>query len=188
MTEGNDAPRRNSRKRTVRTSPNKDDQFTQIRFGITDNAIAAALGHLVAYWPNVEDRMIYVFHELIHGAPSDDTIQIQNTRLIFQAVGSQHLRLKMMKDALERGTQNIEKPDVFDEIIREFREINEIRNRYAHGVWFASEGAQRYTLVGREGILRSNSEIITAADIHHTTQRMRNLFTMILRRNQGGLA
>ena len=164
------------------------DRFSQIAFGITEPQIATALGHLMAYWPNVEDRMVYFFHELIYGEESNADEQIQNTRLIFQAAGSQHLRLKMMREMLERSTRNIDKPEVFDRIIREFREINDQRNRYAHSIWFYSEGAQRYTLVGREGILRSNSEIVTAADLHRTTQRMRDLFSLILNRNQPGAA
>ena len=74
---------REAMKRAPERSRHESDRFKSVTFGIIDGEIAMALGHLIAYWPNVEDRMVYFFHEVIFGEETSEDSRIQNARLIF---------------------------------------------------------------------------------------------------------
>lgn len=116
---------------------NPDGAYTG---GIGDDQFAAALGQIASMWPHVEELMIHVFHDLL---------KIQDRILsgqIFRSIVNAHLRITMMRTALEESPSNQARPEFYDEVIDEFSKLNAARNTYLHGLWFTFDDGKYFCL------------------------------------------
>lgn len=62
---------------------------------------------------------------------------------IFHALIAQNTRLPVMRALLQNTAFNSDKPEEFDQILDDFKKLNDQRNRYVHGYWFTHVDSQR---------------------------------------------
>jgi hypothetical protein len=142
--------------------------------GVNDPDILALLGRLVAEWPHLEERMVYIFG-LLTGTEGG------LSREIFRTIISQEVRNKIMKHALEETVQNADKPAFFDKVLSEFASLNTSRNKYVHGLWMCNDEA---TYLATSEAARHPFETVTrkvnAAELRAFLSRMGSLSHAII--------
>jgi hypothetical protein len=106
--------------------------------GVTEPKMAAILGQMATYWPQVEDAMIDLFHDLVGG---QDELA---SRLIFKTLINPQARIKVLKRLLERSPLNKDKGAAYDEVIKQFSDLNDARNSYLHGLWQTFEDKRTF--------------------------------------------
>jgi hypothetical protein len=122
-------PRRYSSRRTTEiTTP--DGKYSS---GIWDEKFVSLYGQIVAYWSHVEDWMIEVLRDLLGGGPQVPA------RQVFRSIISNQARKTMMLTLLERARINEHKSALYDQLIRDFSDLNTRRNTYVHGIWHTHE-------------------------------------------------
>ncbi|WP_374312161.1 hypothetical protein [Dongia sp.] len=114
-------------------SPTKDGLF---RTGIANDQFAETIGLIITHWPHIEEKMVVIFADL---TGIDD---FSSARLIFRSIINQNTRIDIMTAMLEKAPQNRERAIFFDNIIKEFKALNRIRNTYAHGLWYTHEDGE----------------------------------------------
>jgi hypothetical protein len=97
--------------------------------GLHDAAVSSALGQVLSNWTHVEEAMIDVMAILLGGQPQ------LPARQIFRAINNNYSRIVVLTSLLEKAPINSDKSAEYDEIIREFKRLNTIRNKFAHGLW-----------------------------------------------------
>lgn len=171
------------KKKTKRFTAKKSSSFGRMTFGITDTQTAAALGSVIAYWSQVEDRMVTVLHQLIYGCHQNVGGDIFSSRLMFKAIVSQQTRISTMRTLLQNSWLNETKSSEFDEIISEFEMLNTKRNRYVHSMYGSlDDGKTMICEKSMEAMSPENSREITPrelkefeADLHSFHQRVLTL-------------
>jgi hypothetical protein len=96
--------------------------------GVKDEKILLLLGQLVATWPQLEERVVYIFGILTKTEKGP-------ARQIFRSVIAQEVKINMMRFLLEETEQHINAPPFFDKVLDEFQSLNRTRNKYVHGLW-----------------------------------------------------
>lgn len=156
-------------------------------FGLMNDEAAAAFGKVVSYWPHVEEQMMAVLEELLTGRPAlSDKALIGSARQVFRALGTQHQRIRLMTDLLQKAPHNKDQPEIYDWIIREFYNLNAIRNDYVHGLWWISPEHDEiiFSKSDTERAIFSEARTVEISEIMQTLSRMRNLVHIILKRTE----
>lgn len=96
--------------------------------GIHNAEAAEIFAALMSEFVFLEQAMEFVLDRLLH---TKQNVAGHISRTIL----SPATRVEMMRALLENAPHNSTKPDCYDEIIREFKEISRLRNHYAHGKW-----------------------------------------------------
>lgn len=105
--------------------------------GIHDDHAAAVFAAVVSEFVHLEQAMEFVMSRLL-GTENNAAGHV--CRSIF----SPNLRVGIMRALLERAPHNADKPDAYDEIITEFKEVSELRNDYVHGRWETDDNGHLY--------------------------------------------
>ncbi len=122
-------------------SPSPKPVVTGERRGvIEDKEISLLLANIYVAWPHLEDEMISVLDKLL-GVERGD---LNTARLIFTSLVNQKVRIDVMRDLLEGSWHNRDKDEIYDEILNEFKKLNELRNKYVHGKWWTHENGDTY--------------------------------------------
>ena len=119
------------------------------------------LGRIYVAWPHFEDEMISVFHALL-GVKEGSFLD--TARLLFTAVVNQKIRIDLMRNLLERSWHNRSKGAEYDAIIDEFKQLNDLRNKYVHGRWWTHENGDTY-------IQLDNSVFLPHAEYRKVTKK-----------------
>ena len=98
--------------------------------GCGDQAISIALADAITNWPFVEDAMVAVLRSLLGGPPEEIASSV------FHALIAQNTRLPVMRSLLEDTRANRDRPEVYDDILNEFKRLNSRRNDYVHHYWY----------------------------------------------------
>ncbi|MBK8160566.1 MAG: hypothetical protein IPK59_17940 [Rhodospirillaceae bacterium] len=80
--------------------------------------------------------MVIVFGDLI-GVEDESS-----ARLIFRSIINQKARIQIMTAMLEKAPQHADRTIFFDELIKEYKDLNGIRNAYAHGLWYTHDDGE----------------------------------------------
>ena len=96
--------------------------------GVTNQKMAAILGQMATYWPQVEDAMIDFFRDLL-GLLRDEDFP---ARKIFTSIINAQTRIKILSTLLKRTKDNQDKSANYDWVINEFSNLNDARNSYLH--------------------------------------------------------
>jgi hypothetical protein len=99
---------------------------------LKDDAIVVLLGQILVAWSHFEDQMVSVFQKLLgvqHG-------NLDTARLTFYSLVNQQIRIKVMRELLQKARHNMGIGGEYDEIIDEFAKLNTLRNKYVHGLWW----------------------------------------------------
>jgi hypothetical protein len=141
--------------------------------------IATLFGQLCVAWPHFEDQMISVFRSLL-GVQRGDS---ETARLLFTSIVNQKVRIDLMRVLLERGRQNKDRGMDYDFILSEFKQLNDLRNKYVHGRWWTHENGDTY--------LQSDNSVpsfqiryrkVTARELEAFMQRLNGLWQRVLSR------
>ena len=148
------------------------------RTGLVDNKeIAALLAQLCVAWPHFEDQMISVFRDLLGSQRGDS----ETARLVFTSLVNQKIRIDLMRALLERSRLNKDKGVVYDEVLDEFKKLNDLRNRYVHGRWWTHENGDTF--------LQSDNSVpfthvkyrkVTAKELQLFLSRLKTLWGRVL--------
>lgn len=117
--------------------------------------------------------MILIFCKLI-GTKLEDSA---SGRLIFTAIINQQTRIAVMRALLEKSDLNKDKGDEFDEIIDEFKKLNELRNKYVHSLWWTHESGDTYIQTENDDWFGFSIEYkrVTAKELSECLVRMHQL-------------
>ncbi len=132
---------------------------------LEDKEIALLLANICVAWPHLEDEMISVLRKLL-GVQNGD---LNTARLIFTSLVNQKVRIDVMRDLLEGSWHNRDKSEVYDEILNEFKKLNDLRNKYVHGRWWTHESGDTY-------LQSDNSACITHVEIRKVTKKEMQLY------------
>ncbi|MEO8758272.1 MAG: hypothetical protein ABI398_11055 [Devosia sp.] len=102
--------------------------------GMSDPGMLEVYGRAIMTWPVVEDAMSHVLGELI--GTNDHEIASE----IFHALLAQNTRLPVMLALLQNTRTNATKAEDFDQMLSEFKRLNDERNRLIHSYWFTHRG------------------------------------------------
>lgn len=108
--------------------------------GVTNQKMAAILGQMATYWPQVEDAMIDFFRDLL-GLLRDEDFP---ARQIFKSIINAQTRIKILSTLLKRTKGNQDKSANYDWVIKEFSNLNDARNSYLHGLWHTFEDGRAF--------------------------------------------
>jgi len=122
----------NPRRFTVQPATLPHGKYTP---GIGDKELAALVGYTLTIWSQVEDRMIDLFQFLAGIEHPEDA------RIVFRSIAAQKSRIDIMGKALKRSPHNVHVPSDVDAALDEYQSISEVRNQYAHGLWWNSREA-----------------------------------------------
>ena len=158
---------------------------TAAYWGIKDPEIAASLGFMISYWSQVEERMIWFLNALLRGNRDTTPVAMQAARLIFRSIASENARIKVMTALLEMAPHNAGRGPKFDEVLAEFSALNQLRNKYVHGLWRTETNESGF--VGRVLLADPRQDMsghgalhaVKATEINAVTSRMSRLFTKI---------
>lgn len=157
-------------------------------FGIHEPEVQAAYGFVVSYWPQVEERMIGFLAELINGSPPEGGAIPMSARRIFRSIIAPTAKIKVMRDLLENSYQNADKPSLYDELIDEYASLNGARNNYVHALWWTSHGKTLMSHTDQDYLGHFDDlKTVTAAELTSFAARMRDFFTRLEWRRNGGL-
>jgi hypothetical protein len=106
--------------------------------GIYNAAFAVAIGQMTGVWPSVEEQMVGIF--MILTGIKD----LQSARQVFRSIINEQIRIKIMRNMLERSPAHTDKGQIYDEIIDEFHALGGIRNKYVHGLWWGAYANWRH--------------------------------------------
>ncbi len=159
-------------------------------WGIADTAIAAQFGFLVSYWWHVEETMTYVFEDLLEGRRNETFSSNSAARKIFRTIISEDARIKLMTALLEGSPHNADLPELYDDIIDEFKALNGIRNGLVHGHWFteANTGKVTVRISSNVPIESRRPQEITAKYLASIINRMRALHEKATLRGGGPIS
>lgn len=101
------------------------------RPGISRPDFALAISTIITAWPHVEEHIMQVFADLVGLTPNN----LNPIRQLYRSIASAQIRIKIMKNMLEHGQNNRNRSEIYDHIIDEFYKLNDLRNKYAHGLW-----------------------------------------------------
>jgi hypothetical protein len=103
--------------------------------GIQNAKFAVALGEIIATWVHVEDLMIRVLQDLLgsKNAPA---------RQIFHSILSNKSRKMVMLACLQKAKVNARKSALYDAMITQFSDINTMRNKFLHSLWYTHESGR----------------------------------------------
>lgn len=104
--------------------------------------------------------MITVFRKLLGLKDSD----LNTARLLFTSLVNQKIRIDLMRQLLERSWHNRDKGQAFDQVIDEFKKLNDLRNKYVHGRWWTHEDGHTFLQV-------DNSVLHSHVEYHRVTKR-----------------
>jgi hypothetical protein len=151
---------------------------TGTRRGCIENKeIAALLVQLCVAWSHFEDQMISVFHDLL-GNPQGD---IETARLILTSLVNQKIRIDLMQALLEYSRLNRDKGEVYDEILDEFRKLNNLRNRYVHGLWWTHENGDTFLQSDNSvPLTHVKYQKVTVKDLQSFLTRLNALWQLVL--------
>ena len=108
--------------------------------GVSNPKMAAILGQMATYWPQVEDAMIDFFRDLL-GLLRDEDFP---ARQIFKSIINAQTRIKILSTLLKRTEHNKNKSANYDWVIKEFSQLNDARNSYLHGLWHTFEDGRAF--------------------------------------------
>jgi hypothetical protein len=147
-----------------------------VTLGIHSGEAAAIFAAVVSEFVYLEQAMELVLSRLL-GADNNAASHISRQIL------SPSVRVDMMRALLERAPHNKDKPDYFDEIINEFKEISTLRNHYVHGKWETGEDGKQLYLVRPGDDPYALGSLITEefdlAEMQSTRKRIMELWTRI---------
>ena len=146
-------------------------------WGIIDREVAAEFGFLVSYWWHVEEVMTWVLEDLLEGKRNETFSSNSPVRKIFRTVVSEDARIKIMWALLEGAPHNSAMPELYDDIIDEFRALNGIRNRLVHGFWYTdATGKVTLRASSNDPIELETPQEITAKYLRKIGFRMQKLY------------
>lgn len=102
---------------------------TPILFRPIPDEAAAYLGHIVAAYTRLEQRMVRIFR-IILGIESGEA-----AALAYAAIRAPQTRWEIARRVLENDHIHIKTTEDYDNLIDEFRRITSARNEYVHGDW-----------------------------------------------------
>lgn len=97
----------------------------QFGLSIANVEVASQVGHFVSTFPHLEE-MMENFAAVVLGTDPDIATHVMRSIISAKA------RMDFLRDALERGQRNSERPAKFDEVLDEFKAINDFRNDLVH--------------------------------------------------------
>jgi hypothetical protein len=112
----------------------------KFKTGIRNSEIQRRVGDILTVWPHVEERMVPVFAELLgleFPGPA---------RLVFRSIVNHKARADIMRAMLQKSPEHVATSQSFDKAIDEFDKLADIRNGYAHGLWYTHEDGMRVFL------------------------------------------
>lgn len=101
--------------------------------GIDNDEFRNLLGDIISLWTHIEERMAWVFFQLAH--VKDEAAAKQ----LFRSISSQQLRIKLMRNMLQKSPLNQNLDAQWDEVIGEFERLNIHRNNYVHSLWYTHQ-------------------------------------------------
>jgi hypothetical protein len=113
--------------------------------GIRNAEMLELFGVIMSDWVHIEEAMIEVMNLLVF---VDFDIQrlaasrgngFLPGRQIFRSMRANGVRAKMMLNLLNQYPGNATKDELCDDIIKEFQRLVNLRNDYAHGLWWTKE-------------------------------------------------
>lgn len=105
------------------------------------------MGHIAADWPHVEEAMISVLAELLGGGRGTPAHQI------FRSIVNAKARIDVMRNLLEMAEINKNREIYFDEVIDEFKSLNDKRNEYMHNIWMSYNNGDAYLCKASPSVL-----------------------------------
>jgi hypothetical protein len=90
--------------------------------------------------PHIEEMMIAFLARLLGHPPTSDG----PARQVFRALKSEEARIQVLRALLENAHINLEKPQIYDEVIEGFAAVKNTRNDFAHDLWFTHESGRVY--------------------------------------------
>lgn len=108
--------------------------YGAFNYGVRDPKMAQTIGMIITFWPAVEERMIG-FLRILLGGHTDIP-----ARMLYRTIISAEIKITLMRKLLEETELNRDKDASYDAIIREFKSLNDLRNKYAHSLFKTREG------------------------------------------------
>ncbi len=96
-------------------------------------AFAERVGLITVMWVHNEEMMSELFRELLQ--IKDHSV----ARITWGNIISPTARVRLMRAALEKAPVHKDVPSEVDDILREFEELSELRNKYVHSLWWVSD-------------------------------------------------
>lgn len=155
-------------------------EIGEVDNGITDLQVCSFIGTVITTMPFLEECMVSLFSEL---TGIDD---LGSARLVFRSIVNQKTRVDIMEALLTKAPQHINKASDFDAWLDEFKAISNVRNKYAHGLWFTSKDKKRFYLQESTNTYAAfdDPREITAVEVTQVVQRMTALLKTLIDRQK----
>jgi len=118
----------------------RDDENDDWTWSVQDPEFLRHIGHAVTLWPMLEDTFVTVLANLLGGTGHEVATEI------FHALVAQNTRLPILNALLQNTVQNADKPDAYDEVIDEFKRLNDKRNEFIHSYWVTNDKTKKVYL------------------------------------------
>ena len=144
---------------------------------VEDQDIAGLLTQIIVGWPHFEDQMVSVFKRLLGLPPAN----FDGARLVFYSLVNQKIRIDVMRRLLERGWHNRDHSEEYDAIINEFAKLNELRNKYVHGLWWTHDNGDVHLQIDSSAFF-SHAEYrkVTSKELQGFIARLNALWQQLL--------
>ena len=145
--------------------------------GIGDPDIAREIGVIMGRWTHIEERMIWVFQQVL-GLKDKIT-----ARQVFRSIINQKTRLEIMRNLLERSPLHQKTEKYFDDVINEFAALNSLRNTYVHSLYWTEQSGEVYIEeVKAEFMTFLTGRKVTLNELRAMLDRMNELSQKLLKR------
>lgn len=132
--------------------------------GIRNAEMLELFGVIMSDWVHIEEAMIEVMNLLvfvdfdIQRLAADRANGFLPGRQIFRSMSANRVRAKMMLNLLHQYPGNATKDDLCDDIIKEFQRLVNLRNDYAHGLWWTKEDGRVFLQTENVDVMSFNKK------------------------------